>query len=83
MGYVHIGIELEIDSWKSLLLKSSRHVGGWHNLLATLHIVNGWHGVKEEFKLVIQRSIACSYSKDECIVPPSWWVEKNKGMVFE
>ncbi|KNA13025.1 hypothetical protein SOVF_120360 [Spinacia oleracea] len=87
MGYVHIGTELEIDSRKSPFLKESRHVGDWHNLQAMLHIVNGWQGVREEFRLVIQRSIAlvnksCDYLKEECLVPPSWWVEKNKGMVL-
>ncbi|XP_021743019.1 phospholipase A1-IIdelta-like [Chenopodium quinoa] len=87
MGYVHIGIELEIDSRKSPFLKASRHVGDWHNLQAMLHIVNGWQGFKEEFRLVVQRSIAlvnksCDYLKEECLVPPSWWVEKNKGMVL-
>lgn len=87
MGYVHIGTELEIDSRKSPFLKESRHVGDWHNLQAMLHIVNGWQGIKEEFQLVVQRSIAlvnksCDYLKEECLVPPSWWVEKNKGMVL-
>ncbi|XP_010689845.2 phospholipase A1-IIdelta [Beta vulgaris subsp. vulgaris] len=87
MGYVHIGTELEIDSRKSPYLKHSRHVGDWHNLQAMLHIVNGWQGIKEEFRLVIERSIAlvnksCDYLKEECLVPPSWWVEKNKGMVL-
>ncbi|KAL2927885.1 Phospholipase A1-IIdelta [Bienertia sinuspersici] len=87
MGYVHIGIELEIDSRKSPYLKESRHVGDWHNLQAMLHIVNGWQGIKDEFRLVIRRSIAlvnksCDFLKEECLVPPSWWVEKNKGMVL-
>uniref|UniRef100_A0A803M6J2 Phospholipase A1 n=1 Tax=Chenopodium quinoa TaxID=63459 RepID=A0A803M6J2_CHEQI len=87
MGYVHIGIELEINSRKSPFLKASRHVGDWHNLQAMLHIVNGWQGFTEEFRLVVERSIAlvnksCDYLKEECLVPPSWWVEKNKGMVL-
>uniref|UniRef100_A0A803M6J3 Phospholipase A1 n=1 Tax=Chenopodium quinoa TaxID=63459 RepID=A0A803M6J3_CHEQI len=85
MGYVYLGTELNIDTRKSHYLKHSKDPGDWHNLQAMLHVVNGWHGVKRQFKLIIQRSIAlvnksCDYLKEECLVPPSWWVEKNKGM---
>ncbi|KAL2937422.1 Phospholipase A1-IIdelta [Bienertia sinuspersici] len=87
MGYVNIGIELEIDSRKSKSLKDSKNPSDWHNLQAMLHVVNGWQGVKEDFKLVVKRSIAlvnksCDFLKEEFLVPPSWWVEKNKGMVM-
>ncbi|KNA23169.1 hypothetical protein SOVF_027230 isoform A [Spinacia oleracea] len=87
LGYVNIGTDLEIDTRKSKFLKDSKNPSDWHNLQAILHIVNGWQGVKEEFKLVIKRSIAlvnksCDYLKEECLVPPAWWVEKNKGMLL-
>lgn len=87
MHYVHLGTELNIDTRKSHYLKHSKHPGDWHNLQAMLHVVNGWHGVKRQFELIIQRSIAlvnksCDYLKEECLIPPSWWVEKNKGMVL-
>ncbi|XP_057247705.1 phospholipase A1-IIdelta-like isoform X2 [Beta vulgaris subsp. vulgaris] len=87
LGYVNIGTELEIDTRKSNFLKDSKNPSDWHNLQAILHIVNGWHGVKEEFKLVIKRSIAivnksCDFLKEEYLVPPSWWIEKNKGMTL-
>lgn len=53
---------------------------------AMLHVVAGWNGKKGEFKLMVKRSIAlvnksCEFLKDECLVPGSWWVEKNKGMI--
>ncbi|KAK9689931.1 hypothetical protein RND81_09G092000 [Saponaria officinalis] len=87
MHYVHLGVELEIDTRKSHYLKNSTKTDDLHNLQAMLHVVNGWHGVHREFKLVIPRSIAlvnksCDFLKEECLVPPCWWVEKNKGMVL-
>ncbi|KAL2937423.1 Phospholipase A1-IIdelta [Bienertia sinuspersici] len=87
MGYVHLGTELNIDTRKSHYLKHSKDPGNWHNLQAMLHVVNGWHGMKRQFELIIKRSIAlvnksCDYLKEECLVPPSWWVEKNKGMLL-
>ena len=87
LGYENIGTELEIDTRKSQFLKESKNPSDWHNLQAILHVVNGWHGSKKEFKLVNKRSVAlvnksCDFLKEECLVPPSWWVEKNKGMIL-
>jgi len=87
MGYVNIGTELEIDTRKSNYLKDSKNPSDWHNLQAMLHVVNGWHGEKKDFELRIKRSIAlvnksCGFLKQECFVPESWWVEKNKGLVL-
>ncbi|KAJ8438183.1 hypothetical protein Cgig2_001901 [Carnegiea gigantea] len=87
MGYVNIGTELEIDTRKSNYLKDSKNPSDWHNLQAMLHVVNGWHGEKKDFELRIKRSIAlvnksCGFLKEECFVPESWWVEKNKGLVL-
>lgn len=87
MGYVNIGAELEIDTRKSNYLKDSKNPSDWHNLQAMLHVVNGWHGEKRDFELRIKRSIAlvnksCGFLKEECLVPESWWVEKNKGLVL-
>ncbi|CAN8318102.1 unnamed protein product [Cochlearia groenlandica] len=86
LGYVDIGTNFVIDTKKSPYLKDSRNPGDWHNLQAMLHIVAGWNGKKGEFKLMVKRSIAlvnksCEFLKDECLVPGSWWVEKNKGLV--
>ncbi|CAN6844748.1 hypothetical protein Bca4012_034452 [Brassica carinata] len=86
LGYVDIGTNFVIDTKKSPYLKDSRNPGDWHNLQAMLHVVAGWNGKKGEFKLMVKRSIAlvnksCEFLKDECLVPGSWWVEKNKGMI--
>ncbi|GAB4859665.1 hypothetical protein Ancab_011146 [Ancistrocladus abbreviatus] len=87
MGYVNTGTELEIDTRKSHYLKESKNPSDWHNLQAMLHVVNGWNGKRGEFELKINRSLAlvnksCEFLKDELLVPGSWWVEKNKGMVL-
>lgn len=88
LGYVNVGQELLIDSKKSPYLKeSTKNIGDYHNLQGILHTVAGWNGEKGEFKLQVKRSVALvnkssEYLKDELLVPGSWWVEKNKGMVL-
>ncbi|KAL9256554.1 Phospholipase A1-IIdelta-like protein [Drosera capensis] len=88
LGYVNTGIELHIDTRKSPYLKDSKNPSDWHNLQTMLHVVNGWNGSNGEFKVRIKRSLAlvnksCDMLKEECLVPASWWVEKNKGMVLK
>ncbi|XP_078152357.1 phospholipase A1-II 5-like [Carex rostrata] len=88
LGYVNVGQELLIDSKKSPYLKeSTTNVGDYHNLQGILHTVAGWNGEKGEFKLQVKRSIALvnkssEFLKDELLVPGSWWVETNKGMIL-
>ena len=86
LGYVKTGTELVIDTRKSPDLKDSKDPGDWHNLQAMVHVVSGWNGPNAEFELKVKRSLAlvnksCDFLKDECMVPASWWVEKNKGMM--
>ncbi|XP_022751958.1 phospholipase A1-IIdelta-like [Durio zibethinus] len=86
LGYVYSGTKLVIDTRKSPSLKDSKNPSDWHNLQAMLHIVAGWNGKEGEFVLKVKRSLAlvnksCAFLKDECLVPESWWVEKNKGLV--
>ncbi|KAL5570960.1 hypothetical protein UlMin_020557 [Ulmus minor] len=88
MGYVDIGTELLIDTRKSPSLKDSKNPSDWHNLQAILHVVAGWNGADKVFELMVKRSLALvnkssGFLKDECLVPVSWWVEKNKGMVLD
>lgn len=85
MGYAKTGTELEIETTKSPWLKDSKNPSDWHNLQAMLHVVAGWNGSEGEFEMKVKRSLAlvnksCEFLKDECKVPGSWWVEKNKGM---
>ncbi|CAM8996862.1 unnamed protein product [Rhodiola kirilowii] len=88
LGYVYIGNELLIDTRKSPSLKESKNPSDWHNLQAMLHVVAGWNGAEGEFEVRVKRSLALvnkssACLKDELLVPGSWWVEKNKGMVRE
>ncbi|CAI9089196.1 OLC1v1023717C1 [Oldenlandia corymbosa var. corymbosa] len=87
-GYVNTGTVLEIDSRKSPYLKDSRNPSDWHNLQSMLHVVDGWNGEDGKFELTVKRSLAlvnksCGFLKEEYLVPESWWVEKNKGMVID
>uniref|UniRef100_A0A7N0RGH9 Phospholipase A1 n=1 Tax=Kalanchoe fedtschenkoi TaxID=63787 RepID=A0A7N0RGH9_KALFE len=86
LGYVYVGTELVIDTRKSPSLKDSKNPSDWHNLQAMLHVVAGWGGAEGEFRLRVRRSVAlvnksAAYLAEELLVPGSWWVEKNKGMV--
>ncbi|KAM7495029.1 hypothetical protein LguiB_029638 [Lonicera macranthoides] len=88
LGYVNSGVELFIDTRKSTSLKDSNNPGDWHNLQGMLHIVAGWNGEDGEFEMKVKRSVALvnkssEFLKEEMLVPGSWWVEKNKGMVID
>ncbi|KAJ0985486.1 hypothetical protein J5N97_003842 [Dioscorea zingiberensis] len=87
LGFAYTGVELVVDVRKSPFLKDSKNPSDWHNLQGILHAVAGWNGEDGDFDLEVKRSVALvnkssEYLKDECLVPGSWWVEKNKGMVL-
>ncbi|KAI3755801.1 hypothetical protein L1987_55607 [Smallanthus sonchifolius] len=87
LGYVDSGVQFEIDTRKSGSLKESTNPSDWHNLQGMLHVVAGWNGANGEFELKVPRSLALvnkssEFLKDEYLVPGSWWIEKNKGMVM-
>lgn len=86
LGYRDVGVELEIDNRKSPSLKNSTNPSDWHNLQGMLHTVAGWNGAEGEFELKVKRSLALvnkssEYLRDEYLIPGSWWVEKNRGVV--
>ncbi|KAL6839824.1 hypothetical protein ACP4OV_029634 [Aristida adscensionis] len=88
LGYANVGDLLAVDSKKSPHLRDdTTNVGDYHNLQGILHTVAGWNGKDGEFKLQVHRSVALvnkssAFLKDENLVPESWWVERNKGMVI-
>ncbi|KAL7584597.1 phospholipase A1-IIdelta [Lactuca sativa] len=88
LGYVNTGVDFVIDTRKSSSLKESTNTGDWHNLQGMLHVVAGWNGEDGEFELKVNRSLSLvnkssEFLKDEFLVPGSWWIEKNKGMILD
>ncbi|KAF6138028.1 hypothetical protein GIB67_042933 [Kingdonia uniflora] len=85
-NYSHVGVELALDHKSSPFLKDTSDLSCFHNLEAHLHLLDGYHGKSNEFKLTSKRdpalvNKAADFLKDEYLVPPKWRQDENKGMV--
>ncbi|XVE77862.1 hypothetical protein DITRI_Ditri13aG0097300 [Diplodiscus trichospermus] len=85
-SYSHVGVELELDHKNSPFLKQTRDLIGAHNLEAHLHLVDGYHGKVHMFELTSGRDPSLvnkgsDFLKDDCLVPPYWRQDENKGLV--
>ncbi|KAG2674864.1 hypothetical protein I3760_13G157400 [Carya illinoinensis] len=85
-SYAHVGVELALDHTQSPFLKTTNDLGCAHNLEVHLHLVDGYHGKGQEFRLATKRDIAlvnkcCDFLRSEYGVPPYWRQDENKGMV--
>ncbi|GLJ47076.1 hypothetical protein SUGI_0993850 [Cryptomeria japonica] len=85
-SYSHVGVELELDHTKSPFLRPTSDPSCFHNLEAHLHLLDGYHGQQERFRLASGRdpalvNKAADFLEDHFHIPPFWRQDHNKGMV--
>lgn len=83
--YTHLGVPLALDHEASPFLKKTMDISCYHNLEAHLHMLDGFRGSGEGFKLrgrdpaLVNKS--ADFLRDDHMVPPVWYQAENKGMV--
>ncbi|XP_057763942.1 phospholipase A1-Igamma1, chloroplastic [Salvia miltiorrhiza] len=84
--YTHVGVELKVDVRSSPYLKKGLNLIGFHMLETYLHLVDGFHSAKSDFRIESKRDLAlvnkdCDMLVDELRIPPNWYQLANKGLV--
>ncbi|KAG5613267.1 hypothetical protein H5410_024548 [Solanum commersonii] len=56
--------------------------------MGMLHVEAEWNGKDTKFEVKVKKRVvlvnkSSSFFKDELFIPWSWWVEKNRWMVFD
>uniref|UniRef100_A0A8R7Q0Q3 Uncharacterized protein n=1 Tax=Triticum urartu TaxID=4572 RepID=A0A8R7Q0Q3_TRIUA len=83
--YSHIGVEIVLDHMLLPILKNVFDLACYHNLEAHLHLLDGYQGRGQEFKIggtdPVLVNKAADFLMGEHMVPPGWQQELNNGMV--
>ncbi|GLJ43080.1 hypothetical protein SUGI_0894140 [Cryptomeria japonica] len=84
--YVHVGIEITLDSSKSQVLKQTYNPSSFHNLEVYLHLVDGLpQNNNLPFKLPRRDPALVNKNSDllirELQIPSYWWTRRNKEIV--
>ncbi|KAK6917124.1 Fungal lipase-like domain [Dillenia turbinata] len=85
--YAHVGVELEVNISKSPFVKHEFNIVGFHSLEVYIHLVDGYHSSKSEFRKDAKRDLALinkstSMLIDEVKIPENWRQLSNKGLVY-
>ncbi|KAK6917123.1 Fungal lipase-like domain [Dillenia turbinata] len=56
--YAHVGVELEVNISKSPFVKHEFNIVGFHSLEVYIHLIDGYHSSKSEFRKDAERDLA-------------------------
>ncbi|XP_057837824.2 phospholipase A1-Igamma2, chloroplastic-like [Cryptomeria japonica] len=85
-AYVHVGVEISLDSSSSAFLKHMHNPANFHNLEVYLHALDGFQGNnKLPFKPSGRDPALVNKHSDLLIeslqIPSNWWEKRNKEVV--
>ncbi|GLJ43061.1 hypothetical protein SUGI_0893870 [Cryptomeria japonica] len=85
-AYVHVGVEISIDSSSSAFLRHMHNPANFHNLEVYLHALDGFQGNnKLPFKPSGRDPALVNKYSDLLIeslqIPSEWWAKRNKEVV--